>query len=48
MYEDARRLTVKVMCRILTLVAEAEPDALQPLEQVAVVIQKFWRGLKVG
>lgn len=34
--------------RILELVAEAEPTSLQPLEATAVVIQKFWRGLKVS
>ena len=36
-----------LFCRVLQLVAEAEPTALQPLETAAIVIQKFWRGLKV-
>ena len=41
-------MTVHVACSILALVAEAEPEALQSLEKVATVIQKHWRGLKVG
>ncbi|KAA6426425.1 MAG: hypothetical protein FRX49_03536 [Trebouxia sp. A1-2] len=32
--------------RILDLVVEAEPDALQPLQAAATVIQKHWRGFK--
>ena len=34
-------------CRILSLVVEAEPEALEPLESAATIIQKHWRGVKV-
>ncbi len=45
---DACAETVDVGFRILELVAEAEPEALQPLEAAATVIQKHWRGVKVS
>ena len=34
--------------RILDLLTEAEPEALQPLVEAATVIQKHWRGIKVS